>query len=401
MNVVIYRLLNSQAKSLNMKVTISVKGRFHAFFLAKELQKAGVLNQLITSYPVFKVQEYGVEKQFIQSLLFNELIERACHKLPFRFLKSSKANSFFHAFFDKRASRKIKNGADIFVGFSSSCLHTFNKLKNSSIKKIVENGSSHAIFQKKILEEEYGLFGLKYHHDPIMIEKKCGEYALADYISLPSQFTKNSFLEYGFPEKKIIQVPYGIDITKFYYLPKQDKKFRIIFCGNVGLRKGIQYLLKAFYELKLPNAELYIIGPVSPELCPFVLKYKADNIIWAGSFRENALVYEYAKGDVFCLPSIEEGLALVLPQAMACGLPVICTTHTGGDDIITNKKEGFILPIRNVDALKEKILLLYDNPELRKQMGMQALKTIHEKFTWAHYGEKMISAYHDILSSPL
>ncbi len=379
-----------------MKIAISVKGRFHAFFLANELQKAGLLNQLITSYPVFKAEEYGIKKSVVCSLLMNELLERASRKLPFHFLKSDRMDYYFQEFFDKRAGQKVKKDNAIFIGWSSSCLHTMKKLKQQPIKIIVENGSTHAVFQQKILEEEYGLFGLTHRADPRIIEKKLEEYALADFISLPSQFTKNSFLQYGFSEDKIIHVPYGVDITTFYPLEKSDKKFRIIFCGNVGLRKGIHYLLKAFYELKLPHAELYIIGPAAAELDPFIAKYKADNIIWAGSFRENALVHEYSKGDVFCLPSIEEGLALVLPQAMACGLPIICTTNTGGNDIIHDGQEGFILPIRDVDALKEKILLLYENPELRKNMGKQAEKTVRERFTWAHYGKKMIGKLKNI-----
>src|SRR3990167_899079 len=286
-----------------MKVTISVKGRFHAFFLANELQRANVLDQLITSYPIFKAEEYGIQKKWITSLISNELMERACRKLPFPFLKTRAIHRFFDDLFDRRAAKKIHYQNTIFVGWSSSCLQSFKKLKKSPIKKIVENGSTHAVFQKSILEEEYGLFGLKHNSDPLVIEKKLEEYALADYISTPSLFTKNSFLQHGVSEKKIIHVPYGVNIEQFYPKPKPDKKFRVIFCGNVSLRKGIQYLLQAFYELKLPNSELYIIGPPADELKPFIERYRADNIVWAGSFRENKLVHEYAKGSVFCLPS--------------------------------------------------------------------------------------------------
>lgn len=381
-----------------MKVAISAKGRFHAFFLANELQKAGLLNQLITSYPVFKAVEYGIGKKYVYSLLLNELVERGTKKLPFKFLKADRANYLFHEYFDKRSAKKIKKNCDIFIGWSSSCLHSIKKLKlkNKAVRIIVENGSTHAVFQKEILEEEYALQGLIFKTDQNIIDKKLEEYALADYISMPSQFTKNSFLQHGIAAQKIICVPYGVDTAKFYPLPKPDNIFRIIFCGNVGLRKGIHYLLQAFYELKLPNAELYIIGPAAAELNPYVAKYKSDNIIWAGCFNENKLVHEYAKGSVFCLPSIEEGLALVIPQAMSCGLPVICTTNTGGADLISEGKEGFILPIRDIEKLKEKILFLYEHPAVRIEMGKQARNTILNNFTWAHYGEKMITQYRNI-----
>ncbi len=384
-----------------MKISISVKGRFHAFFLANELQKAGLLNQLITPYPVFKTCEYGIDKTFVDSLLLNELVERGIRQLPFQFVKTDRANYLFNKLFDMRAGRKIKTNSDIFVGWSEGCLETMKKIRGRPIKLIVENGSTHAIFQKEIMEEEFELHGLSFQADKRMISKKLEEYSFADYISIPSQFTKNTFLKYPALKNKIICIPYGVDAEKFYPIKNatNDKIFRIIICGNIGLRKGIQYLLKAFYELKLPNSELYVIGPVSAELKSIIEKYKASNIIWAGCFNENKLVHEYAKGSVFCLPSIEEGLALVIPQAMSCGLPIICTTNTGGGDIISEGEEGFIIPIRDADAIKQKILFLYENAETRIEMGKQARNTILNNFTWSHYGQKIIAAYRDILKS--
>jgi len=89
---------------------------------------------------------------------------------------------------------------------------------------------------------------------------------------------------------------------------------------------------------------------------------------------------------------------MVQLQAMACGLPVICTTNTGGEDIIRNGKEGFIVPIRDVEALKEKILYLYSNPEKCKKMGYNAKKRVKENFTWDHYGDRIIKKYKEILN---
>jgi len=101
---------------------------------------------------------------------------------------------------------------------------------------------------------------------------------------------------------------------------------------------------------------------------------------------------------VFCLASIEEGLAMVQPMAMACGLPVICTTNTGGADIVREGRDGFILPIRDVGALKEKILYFYEHPEACRTMGESALKRVQAGFSWADYAGKMIAAYQEILS---
>ena len=89
------------------------------------------------------------------------------------------------------------------------------------------------------------------------------------------------------------------------------------------------------------------------------------------------------------MPSIQDGLALVQLQAMACGLPLICTTNTGGDDLITEQgKEGFVIPIRDVNAIKDKITYLYKNPIIRDEMGNNAKERVKAGYTWADYGER-------------
>ena len=88
---------------------------------------------------------------------------------------------------------------------------------------------------------------------------------------------------------------------------------------------------------------------------------------------------------------------MVIIQAMACGLPVICTTNTGGEDIVRSGKEGFIIPIRDTDALKEKILYLYENSEICKEMGQLAKERVSEGFTWDDYGDRIIAKFHDVL----
>ncbi len=91
------------------------------------------------------------------------------------------------------------------------------------------------------------------------------------------------------------------------------------------------------------------------------------------------------------MPSIQEGMAMVQLQAMACGLPLITTTNTGGDDLITrNGEEGFVIPIRDVEAIKEKILYLYENQDIAKEMGEKAKKKVENGFTWDDYGDKYI-----------
>jgi glycosyltransferase involved in cell wall biosynthesis len=88
---------------------------------------------------------------------------------------------------------------------------------------------------------------------------------------------------------------------------------------------------------------------------------------------------------------------MVQPQAMACGLPIIHTTNTGGEDIVRPGVDGFCVPIRNVEALKEKILFFYENPDRQAEMAKNALEQARKSLSWEDYGHQMVSAYSKIL----
>jgi glycosyltransferase involved in cell wall biosynthesis len=383
----------------NMKVSISVKGCFHAFHLAKQLQKAGALHTLITSYPTFKTEKYGIKKEKVRSFFVNEIMERGFKKLPKSLQRCYDPQFFFQEYYDKKAAKAIPKNSDLLVAWSSAALHTIRAAKKRNIPTLVERGSSHIQFQQAILQEEYNRLGLAppITHHPKTIEKELQEYQEADYLCVPSQYVARTMIEKNIPAEKIIQIPYGVDPTYFNPLPKEDTVFRVIFAGNACIRKGVHYLLQAFSELNLPNAELWLIGTQAPEIRPFIEKFATSNVHCKGPFPEFELAKYYAQGSVFCLPSIEEGLAMVQLQAMACALPVICTTHTGGEDVIREGQDGFVLPIRDVDALKEKILHLYENPDLAKTLGESARKHVLSHYTWDHYGQKAIQAYAQLL----
>ena len=412
-----------------MKVIISVGGRFHAFYLAQQLLKRGYLDKLITSYPKFETVKYGIPKGKIESILIKEILQRGWSKLP-QFCRNLYNPQFFISdLYDRLAVKKIVK-SDIFVGWSSFSLHSLRKAKKLGALTILERGSSHIIYQNEVLRKEYKEFGVKPHLAHLkIIEKELKEYEEADYISIPSLFVKRTFLEYGVPENKLIQVPYGVDLAQFRQIPKNDNVFRIIFAGGMSLRKGVHYLLQAFSELNLPNSELLLIGSINDEIKPFFRKYgvryrgstsqtltsireeveprkikkntrtpKNSKITYIGHIPQRELYKYYSQGSVFAIMSIEEGLAMVQPQAMACGLPVICTTNTGGEDIVRDGKDGFVIPIRDVEKLKEKLVYLYENPEICWKMGESAKQRVSQGFTWDDYGDKIIKLYADILN---
>lgn len=385
-----------------MKITISVLGRFWLFYLAKQLQDHNLLGRLITSYPKFEAVRYGISPDKVDSLLIHEIHNRAWRKIS-RFTESLfNPQYMIFELFDRQAARHIMNQSDIFAGLSGCSLYSLRRARQMGAKTVLERGSSHMLYQRTILEEEYARFGLRrtvVH--PQVVERELREYQEADFISIPSLFVKETFLQRGVPAAKLLHVPFGVDLTNFYPIPKVDKTFRVIHCGNLSLRKGVHYLLQAFWELKLPGAELWLIGSLPEEIRPFLKQFASPAIRHLGPFPEPELHKYYSQGSVFCLASIEEGLAMVQVQAMACGLPLIITTNTGGADLVREGREGFILPIRDVAALKEKILYCYENQEEVRRMGEAARERVRTGFTWADYGDKMMACYRRILAGTI
>jgi glycosyltransferase involved in cell wall biosynthesis len=121
-----------------------------------------------------------------------------------------------------------------------------------------------------------------------------------------------------------------------------------------------------------------------------------NNVIFCGSVNREKLLELYQSSSLFVLPSIEEGLSMTIAEGMASGLPILCTTNTGGQELVEDGKLGFIVPIRDENILAEKILWCYQNREEAKEMGNQAQCRV-QKCTWDAYGEKIFDIYKKIL----
>ena len=381
------------------KVAISVGGRFHAFHLASELFRTGNLSQLLTSYPKSFVRSCGIPPQYVDSLLAKEFIQRVWTRIPF-LTNIYNPQVYLCDLFENFATHYLRP-SDIFVGWASFSLKPLRKAKLYGARTIIERGSTHIVYQQNILREEYQRFGIQKNppqNFQKLIDKELAEYSEADYISVPSLFAKKTFRDHGIPDRKIIHVPYGVDLSSFQKNSKSDSVFRIIFAGGICIRKGVHYLLKAYSELNLPNSELWLIGSVDEEIKPFLKKY-AGSYRLIGKVPQRELHWYYSQGSVFCILSIEEGLALVQAQAMACGLPVISTPNTGAEDIIRDGQDGFIVSIRDVEAVKEKLCYLYENSERCRMMGESAYNHIASKYSWEKYGDTIRRVYGNIIQN--
>ncbi|MBD2578180.1 glycosyltransferase family 4 protein [Oscillatoria sp. FACHB-1406] len=218
------------------------------------------------------------------------------------------------------------------------------------------------------------------------LERKEREIQLSDRIFVPSSIVKQSVLNAGIPAEKIRVIPYGCPHDYFSPQPKPDSIFRALFVGRVGPRKGVHYLLQAWQKLNFPASELLCVG-----LNEFPTQWWAqwqDWVQYVPSVPHASLNEYYSRASVFVFPSLVEGLALVLLEAMACGIPIITTTHSGGADLIEDGVEGFIVPIRDVTALQEKLEWCYTHPQELAEMGRAARRKA-EVYTWELYRQRL------------
>ena len=383
------------------KVSIVVPGKFHSFYLAKGLQKKNVLFSIITSYPKYLVLKYKIKDELIKSIFIKEIIERVLLKLKLNFILS-KMYFYLNSLFENLSTKIIEfNKIDILVAWSGSAEKSFKKINllKKNIIKILERGSTHISFQNKILEEEFK--NLKIDKIPIdkrIIEKEIREYNLSDYIFVPSAFAKKTFIENGINEKKIIKVPYGTNLDEFYAEENISKQFTIISTGHISVRKGSLYLLEAFNELNLDDSKLLMVGNIEKELFPFLKPFFLNpNIIFQKHINQKKLRSFYNNSNLFVTSSLEEGLAVVQIQAMACGLPLICTPNSGGEELIEEGKNGFVCPIRDKDYLKNKIIYFYNNREELKIFGKNSNYKAKNYFSWDKYSQDIYEEYKKLI----
>lgn len=383
-----------------MQVVISVRGRFHAYALAKQLQDRAHLQALMTSYPYWYVKRFGIQKAFLRTFPVYGVLPRIWQKLPRVLQQRLDLQAVWQRRFDHQVAKCLPDGMDLFVGWSSGCLESIQVARALGARTVVERGSTHIEYQNRVLTTLYAEAGIPVS-DAVNAEimaRELAEYECADRIAVPTHFVKQTFTDAGVASEKIIVVPYGVDLKYFFPFPKQDNRFRVIFSGYACLRKGAHLLLEAFSALKLKHAELWFIGRIAPELQPYFGRYQADNIIYKGFFPEQALAALYSQGSVFCLPSYEEGLAMVIPQAMACGLPVIATHASGAGELFGQNDLGFLIESGNLSALKEALLWCYEHPSDCEAKGNVALETATQ-WDWNRYGEQVVAQYHAVCAS--
>lgn len=355
-----------------MRINIASTNRFHLLDLARELTNLGHDVKFYSYVPTRRCVSFGLNSQNCYSLLWIAL--------PFLFLskvfpkynyKLTYYRNILLDFFVSRFMRKC----DIFICIGSVYNNSIISAKKKyRAKTILEWGSKHIIEQLNCFNKLD-----KYPHKLLDYDLK--SYTICDYISIPSDHVKRSFIKHNIPYEKLIINPYGVDLHQFSPTSLDDN-FDIITVGGWRFEKGSDLLINLCKKYKY---RLLHVGSIVGYEFP-----KLPNMCHVDSVNQSQLRKYYSKAKIFVLPSRAEGLALVQAQAMACGLPIVCSKETGGKDLrdlISDKK--WIIEMNNL-TLEELNSCVIEALNLSKsQKGVRNyLHKDLENLSWKAYGNR-------------
>ncbi len=373
-----------------MRIVQTVFGVFHSFDLARELHRRRHLEAIYSTWPWQRLKREGLPQELVRTFPWihtPEFLLNRARMLP-RWLEDHTGYANALAF-DEYTRRRVGE-CDALVAISGSALKTGRLVQKRGGRFVCDRGSSHQRFQEEVILEEYRRWNVERPvSDPRDTAREEEIYMAADAISVPSTFSRDSFVTMGVAAAKVELIPYGVNLSRFEQVGVAPlARFEVVFVGSVSLRKGVPYLLQAFAKLRHPAKRLRIVGAVAAELRPLLRALPTEHVEFLGALPQAALKEILSTSHLFVLPSIEDGFGVVLGQALACGCPAMASTNTGGPDILTEGMDGFIVPIRDVDAMAKRMERLAGDPVLQQRMSAAALERVKHLGGWSDYGDR-------------
>lgn len=387
-----------------LTVTLCIGSQPFQLPVAGKLQREGMLKRVI-AFPrgveIFDPDGQGglrLIRRYRRYRWATRLVWAAWRRLPGTGRAWNWPVVFSTSYADRLAARWIEP-CTIFHGWTGNCLASIEEARRSGARILIEQATMHPREWQRTVLGECERFGVRVKDcrallPEALVQRMEREYESADVIVVPSNVAWRSFEQAGLGEKTLV-LHAGVDHEFFRpaaaTVPRDP--FRVCFVGRVEIAKGIPYLLQAWKQLELPNAELVLVGEVAEEMRPFLNQWALPNVRLTGLLPAVEVAEWYRRSQLLAFPSVNEGLARAIFEAMASGLPVIATDLSGAEDCITPEIEGNIVPARNVEALAERMRWHYENAEASAEMGKAARTRIEREFTLEHYVERALKMY--------
>lgn len=378
-----------------LKIDIVVHGRFHAFSLAHALMGLGHDVRVHTNYPKFVAARWGLPPSSVNSFFRHGVTTRLADRISARAVMEP----YLHRAFGAWAAKQLRTDADLVYGFSGVFEETLSLPRISGRQaRILVRGSSHIREQARLLEQEAGRVGMELDRPSAwMIAREEREYALADRISVLSDFALQSFLRFGFSADQVFSNRLGVNLSRFRVSPevkaarirriRSGAPLNVLTVGTFSFRKGMLDLSSVAARLG-HRMRFRFVGDLPPETRA-LRRQIGTTIEIIDRVPESALINFYNEADLFLFPTIEDGFAAVLVQAAAAGLPILATSHCGAPDFVESGSTGWILPIRDPEAFISRLSWCDAN---RNELAAMVLMLDAEKFdnSWADMAKTLV-----------
>lgn len=277
----------------------------------------------------------------------------------------------------------------IVIASDSHALYTLRAAKRVGAAAVLDQVIGHVDYGNRLLSEEKARrpeMGSTFRANPDRLIRRCiKEVQEAEYILVPSDYVKDSVLPFGADPDRIFMLPYGVDLTMFTpTAAKPTPPFKILFAGHIGIRKGVYYLLEAVRKAAIPDIQVVLLGNIEGD-GKWLDKYQ-DLFVHRRHLPHQEIPAVFAEADIYVFPSLHEGSTVSIYEAMASGLPVVTTPNAGS--VVRDGTDGFIVPIRDIDALCDRIKRLYQDTALREAMGKSAAAHANQ-YSWDAYSQRV------------
>ncbi len=329
----------------------------------------------------------------------------ACGKIriPYKLLGSRRAFALHDATVARRL-RKLVGRVDIIHVWPLAASRTLKVATELGIPTVLERPNANTRFAYEVVLRECERLGVplppghehSWNSEVLRIEEK--EYALADGLLCPSDFVRQTFLDYGYSPGKLVRHQYGFD--EQVYFPSQEAQnasqgLTMIFAGGCAPRKGLHYALEAWRRSPAHQTGTFLIAgtfvPGYREKLSPMLDHPSIRVLGHRSDLPELM----RKCDALVLPSIEEGSALVTHEARGSGCVLLVSEAAGA--ICEHLKTGLVHSVGDVETLTQHITRLHEDRSLLEKLRRASLNTAPEA-TWTAAGARLLQVYRGVIA---
>jgi glycosyltransferase involved in cell wall biosynthesis len=374
-----------------MKITVSCGRKFHADHVAAALLRRGALERVLTANPPSTYRRHPFPAEHIRFAPPYYLPALATGRVGWLAGLEPGLSWWASRRFDRWAASHL-GSPDLVLAWAWSARSTFDAARRRGICCVLEESGSANAHQEALLAEEHDRLGLRPRRrlPPAVIDNERRECEAADAILCPSDYVARSYSVYGVAPGKCVVLPYAANAAQFSRpKPPHEGPLRVLYVGSLGVRKGVLYLLRALALLPRDKFECTVIGRIDPGFAPLLAPH-AHLFHHIPSVPYVRMAEYYQRASVLVLPTLDEGMANVILEALCSGTAVITTPHSGAEGMVRDDHNGYLVGIRDPEAIAARLLLLADDPALRARLGAGAAATV-SRWTWDDYAEALVN----------